>query len=110
MLFAASDEVSADGTSLPHATEPVALTMDDEVQWRCAGYIQAEIERHVESLEEEDGPDEGEEESSEDEGSQAGQEGAEEVVKKKTKRTRKLKVPETTDEGNIFHFISINFH
>ncbi|KAL0071305.1 cohesin complex subunit [Marasmius tenuissimus] len=98
VLFAASDEVSADGTPLPHATEPVALTMDDEVQWRCAGYLQAEIERYAESLEEEEGPDEAEDDSSEDEGSQAGQEGGEEVAKKKTKRARKPKVPEATDE------------
>lgn len=28
----------------------VYLTMDDETQYRCAGYLQAEIERYAETL------------------------------------------------------------
>ncbi|KAF5348797.1 hypothetical protein D9756_009780 [Leucocoprinus leucothites] len=33
-------------------TDPMSLTLDDETQYRCAGYIQAEIERFAELLEE----------------------------------------------------------
>ncbi|KAG6901242.1 hypothetical protein DXG01_001264, partial [Tephrocybe rancida] len=28
----------------------ISLTLDDEVQYRCAGYIQAEIERYADTL------------------------------------------------------------
>ncbi|KAJ3761453.1 hypothetical protein EV360DRAFT_37795 [Lentinula raphanica] len=28
----------------------LALAMDDEVQWRCAGYVQAEVERYADAL------------------------------------------------------------
>lgn len=36
----------------------VSLSLDDEVQYRCAGYIQAEIERYAESLDVGDAEDE----------------------------------------------------
>jgi len=34
-------------------TASLALALDDEVQYRCAGYIQAEIERYADALEDE---------------------------------------------------------
>ncbi|KAL0946186.1 hypothetical protein HGRIS_012447 [Hohenbuehelia grisea] len=45
VLFCAEQSVDADGSQL--ATASVALTMDDETQYRCAGFIQAEIERYT---------------------------------------------------------------
>ncbi|TFK75680.1 hypothetical protein BDN72DRAFT_450080 [Pluteus cervinus] len=49
VLFAPGQTQAADGTP---AGAPITLTLDDETQYRCAGYIQAEIER---SEEDEDG-------------------------------------------------------
>ncbi|KAJ6591108.1 hypothetical protein DFH09DRAFT_1138592 [Mycena vulgaris] len=43
--------------------EKMAITLDDEVQFRCAGYVQAEIERYAETLVE---PEEGEQDEDED--------------------------------------------
>ncbi|KAG7442823.1 uncharacterized protein BT62DRAFT_935557 [Guyanagaster necrorhizus] len=60
VLFSATQTVAADGSQLSTAT--VALTMDDEAQYRCAGYVQAEIERYAEiaqGAEEEDKSDDG---------------------------------------------------
>ena len=48
VLFASTDTVDPDGKPLPIAS--LALTLDDEVQYRCAGYIQAEIEKYAEFL------------------------------------------------------------
>ncbi|KAJ7248617.1 hypothetical protein B0H12DRAFT_1123467 [Mycena haematopus] len=59
----------------------MAILLDDEVQFRCAGYIQAEIERYAESLVEPDAEDqdededEGKENDDGEEGSDAGDEG-----------------------------------
>jgi cohesin complex subunit SA-1/2 len=74
VLFAAPDP--QEGTTLPTAT--VSLSLDDEVQYRCAGYIQAEIERYAESLgfgatDDKDDDDEGERESGAEESSDGGQ-------------------------------------
>jgi cohesin complex subunit SA-1/2 len=44
--------------------EKMAILLDDEVQFRCAGYVQAEIERYSETLVE---PDAGEQDEDEDE-------------------------------------------
>ncbi|TDL19464.1 hypothetical protein BD410DRAFT_773910 [Rickenella mellea] len=48
-LFCPASTTGPDGTQLPLA--PLALTMDDEVQYRCAGFVQAEIERYAEDME-----------------------------------------------------------
>ena len=48
VLFASTDAFDPDGNPLQIAS--LALTLDDEVQYRCAGYIQAEIERYAEFL------------------------------------------------------------
>lgn len=50
VLFTPSEIVGADGA--PLATSTISLSLDDETQYRCAGYVQAEIERYVDSLNE----------------------------------------------------------
>ena len=45
VLFCPTEAVGPDGSSFPTAS--LALNLDDEVQYRCAGFIQAEIERYV---------------------------------------------------------------
>lgn len=49
ILFSATSSRDANGVALP--TARLQLTLDDEVQYRCAGFIQAEIERYAEELE-----------------------------------------------------------
>lgn len=68
VLFSSKQTVAADGSPLPTAS--VALEMDDEVQYRCAGYIQAEIERYADTLADEAGDDDdgGDDEDEDDEG------------------------------------------
>jgi len=67
VLFCATDTVGPDGASFPIAS--LSLSLDDEVQYRCAGFIQAEIERYAEELDESDhkGSDINETSESEDE-------------------------------------------
>ncbi|KAL1748245.1 hypothetical protein HDZ31DRAFT_79792 [Schizophyllum fasciatum] len=48
VLFATGQTRAADGGVLPIASIPV--TLDDEVQYRCAGFIQAEVEQYAESM------------------------------------------------------------
>jgi cohesin complex subunit SA-1/2 len=50
VLFCPTETVGPDGASFPIAS--LALSLDDEVQYRCAGFIQAEIERYAEQLDE----------------------------------------------------------
>ncbi|KAI3614191.1 mitotic cohesin complex [Moniliophthora roreri] len=81
--------------------EAVALTMDDEVQWRCAGYVQAEVERYAESLRLSDVGEEGDEDNS-DEGSEGGDD-ADERAKDKSKimaKTAKKKESKQAEEGD----------
>jgi cohesin complex subunit SA-1/2 len=46
ILFCPARTIAPDGRLLPTAS--LALTLDDEVQYRCAGFIQAEIEQFSE--------------------------------------------------------------
>ena len=55
VLFCPTETVGPDGAPFPIAT--LALSLDDEVQYRCAGSIQAEIERYAEELDESTHPD-----------------------------------------------------
>lgn len=50
ILFCPAQSIAPDGSRLPTSSLP--LTLNDEVQYRCAGFIQAEIERYAEELEE----------------------------------------------------------
>lgn len=71
ILFCPSQSILPDGSRLPTASLP--LSLDDEVQYRCAGFIQAEIERYGDELD--DGasaPDKGsEDDEDESDGSQS---------------------------------------
>ena len=49
ILFCPVQSFTADGNQLPTASLP--LSLDDETQYRCAGFIQAEIERYADELE-----------------------------------------------------------
>ena len=51
ILFCATETTAPDGSRLPTAALP--LFLDDEVQHRCAGFVQAEIERYSEEIAEE---------------------------------------------------------
>ena len=48
ILFCPAQAIAADGSPLPTAS--LSLTLPDEVQYRCAGYLQAEIERYAEEI------------------------------------------------------------
>ncbi|KAI0752734.1 hypothetical protein C8Q80DRAFT_1248983 [Daedaleopsis nitida] len=48
ILFCATETTAPDGSRLPTAALP--LSLDDEVQYRCAGFVQAEIERYAEEF------------------------------------------------------------
>ncbi|KAI0795779.1 hypothetical protein C8Q75DRAFT_747433 [Abortiporus biennis] len=50
ILFCPALTVAPDGSDLPTAS--LSLILDEEVQFRCAGFVQAEIERYAEDLEE----------------------------------------------------------
>lgn len=50
ILFCPAQSTAPDGSLLPTAS--LALTLDDETQYRCAGFVQAEIERYAEELDE----------------------------------------------------------
>ncbi|KAI6041487.1 hypothetical protein EDC04DRAFT_2565548 [Pisolithus marmoratus] len=49
ILFCPTQPAAEDGQRLP--TEALALQLDDEVQYRCAGFVQATIEQYAELLE-----------------------------------------------------------
>lgn len=49
ILFCPAQSATTDGSQLPTASLP--LSLDDETQYRCAGFIQAEIERYADELE-----------------------------------------------------------
>lgn len=94
VLFATLDP--HEGTILPTAS--VSLTLDDEVQYRCAGYIQAEIERYADSLgmRAADDEEEGEKDSDGEETSDGEQ--ADET--KKAKRAKGKKAPKEVDTSS----------
>lgn len=64
--------------------------MDDELQYRCAGYIQAEIERYAEFLDE-SGEEEEEERSQHSEGPEEDGEGDKATTPTKPRRTKKVR-------------------
>ncbi|KAI0772878.1 hypothetical protein BD413DRAFT_622407 [Trametes elegans] len=87
ILFCPSETTAPDGTRLPTAALP--LSLDDEVQYRCAGFVQAEIERYAEELAE-DTPEE-EHNSDEESDGNEGQSEPEEQPKGKKGRVDKAK-------------------
>lgn len=86
VLFSSSNAVSPEGNPLPIAS--LALTLDDEVQYRCAGYIQAEIERYAEFLD-----DENEDEEDKSDGSDEQEDAEGDKVPKQSKTKKAKKAP-----------------
>lgn len=85
ILFAPPQPDADDANVPPTATLP--LTLDEEVQYRCAGFVQAEIERYAEDMEELSPPASEESDLTSDNGRSDGEE-------KKSKRKGKGKQPE----------------
>ena len=94
VLFSAKQTLSADGNPLPIAS--LALSMDDEVQYCCAGYIQAEIDRYAEFLD--DNADEDDNQKS-DADELSGDENEENPATKKKEDKARKKAPRR--EGQI---------
>ncbi|KAJ7094006.1 hypothetical protein B0H15DRAFT_799033 [Mycena belliarum] len=100
--------------------EKLHITLDDEVQFRCAGYVQAEIERYAEMLvdpeaeqdDDEDQDDEKENDSG-DEGSDAGDESKKKeksktrAQKKKKRSVREVDPTSTAQLLNEYLFIEL---
>lgn len=80
ILFCPAQSIAPDGRELPTAV--LALTLDDETQYRCAGFVQAEIERYAEQLDENrsDGLESDEQDS---EREQSGDEGEPRAIRNK---------------------------
>lgn len=95
MLFSANQTTAADGTPLP--TAAVALSMDDETQYRCAGYIQAEIERYTELIGDSDDEDKENATSADDSDSEA----------PKTKKARKPAKAKKHDKKGMVLFSQV---
>lgn len=105
VLFASTNAFDPDGNPIPIAS--LALTLDDEVQYRCAGYIQAEIERYAEFLGDDDDENDDKSELSEAEVG-TDEEGAEKskVKPKKSRKDRMLEHYPASPFVLIFLFIS----
>ncbi|KAK0199245.1 hypothetical protein DFS33DRAFT_1376528 [Desarmillaria ectypa] len=102
VLFSATQTVAADGSQLSTAT--VALTMEDEAQYRCAGYVQAEIERYAEIVQEG-----GEEEDKSDDGSDVDSADENEAAKKAKKKGKgAAKLAATEKEGKFLAYEDAN--
>ncbi len=89
ILFCPAQTVAPDGSDLP--TAALALTLDDETQYRCAGFVQAEIERYAEELDENKSEDgDSDEQDSEREQSEE-ERGAKAARSKKSKGKQRAK-------------------
>ena len=88
VLFASTNALDPDGNPIPIAS--LALTLDDEIQYRCAGYIQAEIERYAEFLGNDDEDDDKSELSDAEVGSDEEGAGKSKVKPKKSRKDRML--------------------
>jgi cohesin complex subunit SA-1/2 len=86
-----------DATGSRLALGSMALSMEDEVQHRCAGYIQAEIERYAEDIEDiaEDDGDDSEPSESDDE---------------TLRKTKKRKERKATTRGMAFYRAMLRVH
>lgn len=93
VLFCPTETDAADGASLPIAS--LALHLDDEVQYRCAGFIQAEIERYSEELGENTPSAEN---SSDDDDDSSASEDDQAPVKEKKSKVARGKKPTKNDE------------
>ncbi|KAJ6588456.1 hypothetical protein B0H19DRAFT_207200 [Mycena capillaripes] len=76
-----------------HITFGSAENLLDEVQFRCAGYVQAEIERYAETLVEPEAPEEEDEDEDEEKENESGDEGSNAGDEGKKKGQGKAKAP-----------------
>lgn len=83
------------------------LTLDDEMQYRCAGYIQAEIERFAELLEGDADRDEMSSQRGSDDEQMSGEEDREENDKRSRVTEKKKKKGGHKKEGTVASFPSI---
>ncbi|KAG6835657.1 hypothetical protein H0H93_016057 [Arthromyces matolae] len=94
VLFAPRATHEPDGN--PSSLASISITLDDEIQYRCAGYVQAEIEQYADFL--------GAEDVDEQDQNQSGEESDEEQpaadVNGKTKSSREGKVSRTDVDLN----------
>ena len=100
ILFCPAQSTAPDGSALP--TAALALTLDDEQQYRCAGFIQAEIERYSEELEDLSIPDEDESEANESD-EPAEDEGPSKPKKNNKKKAKQPAKIEPTGKIEIGH-------
>ncbi|RXW15379.1 hypothetical protein EST38_g10469 [Candolleomyces aberdarensis] len=87
ILFSPDQPALPDGSTSPLAA--ISLSLDDEMQYRCAGYIQAEIERYSDFLADNDGSAGSEEAEKSDKDSDNEEEAEEGEGKSKKKRKAK---------------------
>jgi cohesin complex subunit SA-1/2 len=100
ILFCPAQSISPDGSALP--TAAMALPLDDEVQYRCAGFVQAEIERYAEELHKND--DESLESDNQDsEREQSEDETEAKVDRSKSKGKQPAKIIATSKKPGYFY-------
>ncbi|EAU84056.2 cohesin subunit [Coprinopsis cinerea okayama7 len=95
ILFTPDQPPLPDGSPSPLST--VGLMLDDEMQYRCTGYIQAEIERYAEYLQEVEGVQQSEGGSEQGENSDGGEGSPEKTTSAKGKQ--KANKPQDEDQG-----------
>ncbi|KAF8607344.1 hypothetical protein BDV93DRAFT_488383 [Ceratobasidium sp. AG-I] len=86
----------------PVSRQPIPMELSDELQFRCAGFIQAEVERYVDLLDEERGG-EAEGDSGSDDGSSSGlsdEDGTKAKKSKKGKKGGKKKAERDESQGS----------
>lgn len=106
VLFA-PEVVDPSGPSPSPISAMRALTLDDEVQYRCAGFVQAEIERFAEELAENaQGDDQGQaaDDDEDDESQHSDSEEDEPAPSKKKKGTKAKKGKKGAKERELSEF------
>ncbi|KAJ7216553.1 hypothetical protein GGX14DRAFT_441986 [Mycena pura] len=73
--------------------EKMSISLDDEVQFRCAGYVQAEIERYAETLAETDEEEQDDDDEDEEIENATGDEGRSNAGDESKKNTKAKKAP-----------------
>jgi len=87
VLFSSNNSYAQNGN--PHPTASLSLTLDDEVQYRCAGFIQAEIERYADFLDD-NHEEEATSQPSEDGSGQENDVADNPIKTRKTRRSKKV--------------------
>lgn len=86
-------------------TVPISLVMDDEMQYRCAGFIQAEIERYAEDLEGESPSKEQEKDDDTDSGLESENYDTEKSKQKKGDKSKRKQ--QALPDGMFIVFLSL---